>query len=153
MLTSQSFPGTQTPSISSPPQQTDAAREISLSAQRVTLLYQALPGALVAGGGCALALVFVNWHVLPHGGLLAWLAYQVLLATGRYWLARMFKAKTSTPATILRWDRPFVIGTALAGLGWGPFRCFCFPTPPQPIKCFSPLYSEGSRPGPPQHWL
>ena len=121
MLTSQSFPGTPAPSISSAPQQPDEARETSLSAQRVTLLYEALPGTLVAGGGCALALAFVNWNILPHSGLLAWLAFQLLLAVGRYGLARAFQVKSSAPGSVLRWDRAFVIGTALAGLGWGPF--------------------------------
>ncbi|MGZ9189659.1 MAG: hypothetical protein ACXW39_06350, partial [Nitrospira sp.] len=82
MSSSQSFPGTQSPPISFPPQSTDSAREASLSAQRVTLLYEALPAALVAGSGCALALVLVNWTVLAHGWLLAWLAYQLILATG-----------------------------------------------------------------------
>ena len=127
MSSSQSFPGAQSPPISFPPQQTDSAREASLSSQRVTLLYQALPAALMASSGCALALVLVNWPILPHGWLLAWLAYQLILAAGRYGLTRSFKGKTSTAATVLRWDRAFVAGTALAGLGWGAFALLLFP--------------------------
>ena len=127
MSSSQSFPGTQSSPISFPPQPTDSAREASLSSQRVTLLYEALPAALVAGSGCALALVLVNWTVLPHGWLLAWLVYQLILATGLYGLARSFKSKTSTSVTVLRWDRTFVAGTALAGLGWGAFALLLFP--------------------------
>ncbi|MBA2485449.1 MAG: PAS domain S-box protein [Nitrospira sp.] len=127
MSPSQSFPGPHPSSIASFPQQTDTTRETSLSAQRIILLYQGLPAALIAGSGCALALVFVNWPVLPHSGLLAWLAYQLILATGRYGLARSFKAKTLTPAVVLRWGRAFVVGTAMAGLGWGAFAVFLFP--------------------------
>ncbi len=127
MSRSQSFPGAHVSSTSAPLQQTDAARETSLSAQRVTLLYEALPWALMASSGCALAVALLNWHVLPHDGLLTWLAFQLLLSAGRYSLVRAFRARTMVPASTLRWYRPFVIGSALAGLGWGAFPLFLFP--------------------------
>lgn len=152
MSRSQSFPGAHVSSTSAPLQQTDAARETSLSAQRVTLLYEALPWALMASSGCALAVALLNWHVLPHDGLLTWLAFQLLLSAGRYSLVRAFRARTMVPASTLRWYRPFVIGSALAGLGWGAFPLFLFPTPARLIKCFWRLCWEGSRRGPRRRW-
>jgi PAS domain-containing protein len=127
MSRSQSFPDTEAPPISFSPQHPDSAREASISVQRATLLYHALPAALVASGGCALALVLVNWTILPHGGLLAWLGYQGLVGAGRYWLARSFMAIPPTVATIRHWDRAFVVGTTLAGVGWGASALLLFP--------------------------
>src|SRR5574340_820526 len=80
------------------PQETDSAREANLHAQRIALLYEALPAALVASIGCALALVIINWNVLPQGPLLIWLAYQLVLSAGRYRLACSFKARAPAPA-------------------------------------------------------
>ena len=118
MTSSQPFPGDQS-SLASSSKPIDSARDSSLALQRVALLYEAMPAALVAGLGCAIALLVVNWNVLPHDRLLAWLAYHLLLSAGRYGLARSFKARPPTPATIKRWDRTFLLGTTLAGLGWG----------------------------------
>ncbi|ODT46152.1 MAG: hypothetical protein ABS70_01445 [Nitrospira sp. SCN 59-13] len=127
MAVSQQFPGNH-PSTTSVAEPTlNSAGETSLAVQRVTLLYQAMPAALIAGLGCAVALVFVNWSVLPHDRLLAWLAYHLLLSLGRYGLARSFTVTSPTPATIRRWDRAFLAGTLLAGLGWGATAFVLFP--------------------------
>lgn len=126
MASSQLFPAHDPPSTSAS-EPIDAARETSLAIQRVALLYQAMPAALIAGLGCAVALVFVNWNVLPHDWLLAWLAYHLLLSIGRYGLARAFKLASPTPATIRRWDQAFLTGTLLAGLGWGTTALMLFP--------------------------
>ena len=126
MASSQRFPDKPT-SPASAIEPIDSARENSLAIQRVALLYQAMPAALVAGLGCAIALVFVNWNVLPHEQLLAWLAYHLLLSIGRYGLARAFTVASPTPATIRRWDRAFLTGTLLAGLGWGGTALVLFP--------------------------
>ncbi len=118
MASSQLLPGPH-PSSASASGPIDSARETSLALQRVALLYQAMPAALIAGLGCAVALIFVNWNILPHDRLLAWLAYHLLLSIGRYGLARSFTRTSPTQATIRWWDRAFLTGTLLAGLGWG----------------------------------
>lgn len=127
MSRSQSFPGAQVPAVSPFLERTDSARNASVSAQRVALLYEALPAALAASSGCALALVFVNWNVLSRVGLLSWLGYQLLVGAGRYWLVRAFTTGATTSGAALDWDRSFVIGTALAGFGWGAFPLLLFP--------------------------
>jgi len=99
--TSQPFPYDRPPTI---PQETDSARETNLYAQQVTLLYETLPAALIASAGCALALVVVNWNVLPQGPLLIWLTYHLIISAGRYRLTKSFKATTPTPAAVQRWD-------------------------------------------------
>lgn len=127
MSSSQSFPSDQPPVSSTRSNPADSARDTSISLQRVTLLYEAMPAALVAGLGCAFALVFVNWNLVPHDRLLAWLAYHVILSAGRYGLARSFTATPSAPADIRHWDRLFLVGTTLAGLGWGTSALLLFP--------------------------
>jgi PAS domain S-box-containing protein len=116
---SQPFPSDRSHQPPTIPHEADSAREANLYAQQIRLLYEALPAALVASAGCALALVIVNWNVLPQGPLLTWLAYHLVISAGRYRLTRAFKAATPAPAAVQRWDRAFVIGAALAGLGWG----------------------------------
>ena len=51
-----------------------------------------MPAALAAGLGCALALVVVDWQVLPQNWLLAWLTYHMILSIGRYLLVRSFQS-------------------------------------------------------------
>ena len=83
MSSSQSFPDREPPSTSPLFKPIDSARDSSIALQRVTLLYEAMPAALVAGLGCALALIAVNWHVVPHDRLLVWLVYHLILSAGR----------------------------------------------------------------------
>ena len=127
MSSSQSFPDREPPSTSPLFKPIDSARDSSIALQRVTLLYEAMPAALVAGLGCALALIAVNWHVVPHDRLLVWLVYHLILAAGRYGLARSFTANKPGPANIERWERAFLVGTTLAGLGWGASALLLFP--------------------------
>ena len=97
MSSSQSFPDREPPSTSPLFKPIDSARDSSIALQRVTLLYEAMPAALVAGLGCALALIAVNWHVVPHDRLLVWLRL--------------------SPDLILRWQTAkgwlFVAGSAI----------------------------------------
>lgn len=127
MVSSQPVPGDRPSSTSAAPHPIDAAMDATLMLQRVTLLYEGMPAALVAGLGCALALVVVNWNVLPHNRLLAWLTYHVVLAAGRYFLARSFRATRPTATTSRRWHRAFLTGTTLAGVGWGASALILFP--------------------------
>ncbi len=127
MSSSQPFLNNRPPVTAQAAKPSDSARDISIFIQRVTLLYEALPAALVAGFGCALALVAVNWHVVPHDRLLVWLGYHLILAIGRYGLARSFNANKPGPATIERWNRAFLAGTTLTGLGWGASALMLFP--------------------------
>jgi len=127
MASSPSFPDRQPPLTSPLSKPSDSARDSSIALQRVVLLYEAMPATLVAGLGCALALITVNWHIVPHDRLLIWLAYHLILITGRYGLARSFTANKPGPANIYRWDRAFLLGTTLAGLGWGASALWLFP--------------------------
>lgn len=116
MASSQPVPGDRASSGAVAPP-VDAAMEANLKLQRVTLLYEGMPAALAAGLGCAFALVVVNWNVLPHNQLLAWLTYHAVLAAGRYLLARSFRAARPTATTNQRWHGAFLTGTTLAGVG------------------------------------
>lgn len=98
MASSQTVPGDRASSGAVAPP-VDAAMEANLMLQRGTLLYQGMPAALAAGPGCAFALVVVNWNEFPHNQLLAWLTYHVVLAAGRYLLARSFMAGRPRPRT------------------------------------------------------
>lgn len=127
MDSSQPVPGNRPSSTSAVPQPIDAAMEATLMLQRVTLLYEGMPAALAAGLGCAFALVVVDWNVLPHNQLLAWLTYHVVLAAGRYLLARSFRAARPTATTSRHWHRAFLAGTTMAGVGWGASALLLFP--------------------------
>ncbi|KXK01722.1 MAG: putative hybrid sensor histidine kinase [Nitrospira sp. OLB3] len=128
MSASQPSPHKDLSTTLSPPPPSPAARESQLELQRLTLLYQALPAALLAGGGCAIALVLVDWEIVPHNALLGWLAYQASLAAGRYRLTRAFTASKPTTNDLASWNRLFLAGTSLAGLGWGMTAIFLFPS-------------------------
>lgn len=60
-----------------------APDERQLRAAQVTLLYDSLPAGLLVSLICALALAMVQWEVVPHGVLLAWLVGMLAVSAGR----------------------------------------------------------------------
>lgn len=108
----------------------------ALQAEQLKLLYASSPAALAATVVCAIALVAVEWTVVPSGPLLAWLAYMLTLTTSRFMLARAFQRTAPGQQDTSRWETRFLIGVVFAGLGWGSAAFLLFPEPSAPHQVF-----------------
>ncbi len=90
-----------------------------LHAEQVRLLYANMPMALFATVGIAAVLGYVQWPVVPHAVLVAWLAVIFVISLGRYVLVLAYEHACPPSADARRWGRWFAIGTALSGSAWG----------------------------------
>lgn len=111
-------------------------RLLALRTEQIKLLYDSAPAAFAATVMCAAALVIVEWAVVPPGPLLAWLAYMLALTTIRFMLARAFQRAAPGQQATSRWETRFLIGTVLAGLGWGSTAFLLFPESSAPHQIF-----------------
>jgi PAS domain S-box-containing protein len=109
-----------TPPVHSPiqPHQTQPS-DWHLRRAQVELLYESLPTGLLATLACAVILVTVEWEVMPHGQLLAWLAAMSAISAGRWGVMIAFQRSAQAAESIAPWEQAFLAGTALAGIGWG----------------------------------
>lgn len=111
-------------------------RLLALRTEQIKLLYASSPAALAATVVAAIALVAVEWTVVPPGPLLAWLAYMLTLTTSRFMLVRAFQRAAPGQQETSRWQARFLIGAVLAGLGWGSAAFLLFPESSAPHQVF-----------------
>ena len=109
---------------------------LALRTEQLKLLYASSPVVLGATVLCAIALAVVEWALVPPAPLLAWLAYMLILAIGRFMLAKTFHRSAPGPQETPRWETRFLIGTGLAGLGWGSAALLLFPASSVPHQIF-----------------
>jgi PAS domain S-box-containing protein len=114
----------------------DTADAHTLRAEQVRLLYATAPAALAGTLVCVATLGAVEWDVSPRGPLLAWLTFMAVVMALRYALVRLFQQASIERQADPLWQRLFLAGTALAGLGWGSTMPFLWPTASVPHQVF-----------------
>ena len=90
-----------------------------LHCEQVRLVYQLSPVGLFSTLGVA---TFVSaWFVpvVSSTGLLAWYVSMAVIVAGRFQLLRAFRQDMLNVAMMRPWERRFVMGASLTGLGWG----------------------------------
>jgi len=123
------------------------SRTLLLRAEQVKWLYAAAQPGFAATIASAVMLVAVEWEVTPHGSLLAWLACMLALTAGRFVLVRTFQQAAPGWQEVPRWEKLFLIGAALTGLGWGSTTFFMFPDSSVPHQFFLVLVLAGMTAG------
>ena len=105
-------------------------------AERVALLYQLAPYALVSSVlGSTLALA-VLWSSIPTPLLLGWYVAHHAVTLVRYLLVRAYRSARPQPAEANLWSRRFIAGTAAAGLVWCASGTLLFPPAGDPAQVF-----------------
>ncbi len=95
----------------------DGSRGERVRTEQIRLLYaNARLGACV-GFVVALALAFLQWTVIRHGIVVAWLAYMAAVSLARFILARVYRQ--APDQTRPKWGSAFCLGAFMAGIGWG----------------------------------
>lgn len=90
-----------------------------LHAEQVRLLYGNLPTGLFGSVAIAAILGYVQWPVVDHPVLVAWVAAIFIISLGRYLLILAYEHACPPPSEARRWGQWFTLGTALSGAAWG----------------------------------
>jgi two-component sensor histidine kinase len=72
----------------------------------------------------------VFWGVASHTALLAWVALMAVIASCRMLLVTAYQRRSRNGKEMGSWRTLYVIGTGVAGLGWGTAGVVLFPTVP-----------------------
>jgi signal transduction histidine kinase/ActR/RegA family two-component response regulator len=67
----------------------------------------------------ATVLAGLQWGIVSRPLLIGWWLYIAVVSFVRYGLARRYWHASPGPSQIAGWQKLFILGTALAGLGWG----------------------------------
>lgn len=105
----------------------ERAWEPAIRGEQVRLLYE----NTTLGAGVTIAvssvLAFLQWAVIPHGVILAWLTYMFLVALGRFGLWRFYRDRIHSQ-TVRAWAIQFSMGAGLSAAGWGAAGLVLYPT-------------------------
>ena len=107
-----------------------------LYVQQVEQLYSLAPVGIIASLVNGPILTYIQWNVISHGVLLAWLSALVLLNGLWSVLWYQFQKASRGPLDSHRWSRRFLGGTLASGLIWGATGVVLFPESSIPHQIF-----------------
>lgn len=67
----------------------------------------------------ATLLSYMQWGVIPHPIVLAWLLYMLVISSARFTLERRYWRTAKRITNTRQWGSAFVIGIVLSAVGWG----------------------------------
>jgi signal transduction histidine kinase/ActR/RegA family two-component response regulator len=102
------------------------SRTRQILAAQVALLYRNASVAVVVTLVATFILAHLQWDLIAHPVILGWCLYMVVIAAGRYVLARRYLGSPARGDTG-RWQAAFAVGAGLAGAGWGAAGIWLYP--------------------------
>jgi len=114
----------------------ETSQEDLLRYEQVKLLYQAIPVSIVATFISSLVLVLVEWKVVDHTLLIAWLAGLIIISAGRALITVAYRQAQPKPAQTSLWEKYFLVGTVASGFFWGAATLIVFPENSLPHQLF-----------------
>jgi signal transduction histidine kinase/CheY-like chemotaxis protein len=101
-------------------------RSRQVRAEQIRLLYASANVGVVVTVLVGAVLTYLQWPVIPHPIVLGWLGYTYIICSARYALTR-FYWRSSTNFSSDGWGSAFIVGTGLAGAGWGSAALLLYP--------------------------
>ncbi len=111
-------------------------RDRAIAAAQVRHLYDHASYGSFATFTTALLVVAVEWGVADHARLLWWAAYMGTLTAVRYLLLLRFRRVSAAHTNLDGWGLLFLVGSTMAGLGWGSSGLLFFPETSAPHQLF-----------------
>jgi len=105
-------------------------RTRDVRAEQIRLLYTNAPTAIAITVTIAPTLAYCQWGVVQPSVVAGWLTYMLATSAFRFLAARRYERAAPGPAEAGPWGTRFVLGTALAGLGWGAAGILLYPNAP-----------------------
>jgi signal transduction histidine kinase len=99
---------------------------IAVQLKQVRLLYANTPLAVVVTFIASFVLAMLQWNVIPHPLVVAWLVYMTVISLARLANRLLYHAKISEQ-NAAHASAAFLIGTALSAAGWGSAGILLFP--------------------------
>ncbi len=75
----------------------------------------------------AAVLSYLQWRVISHSIILAWLMYMLAISSVRFVLTRCYWRAVRTDKNAREWGTTFAIGTGVSALGWGVAGIMLYP--------------------------
>jgi diguanylate cyclase (GGDEF)-like protein len=69
----------------------------------------------------------LQWKVISHRIVIAWLIYMLAISAVRFALARRYRRAATTDTNPRQWANVFILNTALSALGWGTAGILLYP--------------------------
>ena len=95
--------------------------------EQVRLLYRGAPESYIGTILAAGLLVLIQRQQIERYIVLSWLLYILLVTVGRSLLVYRYWQSETQSEHALQWNRRYVAGSALAGLGWGAAGMYLYP--------------------------
>src|SRR5215472_11141129 len=102
-------------------------RKRQVQAAQVRLLYANANAALGVTIAAASVLSYLQWGVISHATVVAWLLYMLLISAGRFIVARRYRRAAEADMNSRVWGNAFTVGAGLSGLGWGAAGILLYP--------------------------
>jgi signal transduction histidine kinase/ActR/RegA family two-component response regulator len=99
-------------------------------AAQTRLLYQNANTGVAITVVIATLLAYAQWEVVPPAVIMAWLVYMLVVSIARFVLAQRYWRTSPAEAATSRWNAAFVVGTALAAVGWAAAGIALYPSSP-----------------------
>jgi signal transduction histidine kinase/ActR/RegA family two-component response regulator len=115
------------PPSPSPSDATQDRRRQQLHAEQIRLLYSNTHAAIGVTVCVASVLSYLQWGVIAHSIVLAWLIYMWLISAARFALARRYRRAAPVLANTRAWGTAFTIGSGLSAVGWGAAGVLLYP--------------------------
>jgi len=94
---------------------------------QIRLLYENATLAACVTVVAASVLGYLQWKVILHRIVLAWLAYMIAISLARFGLGQFYRDHADDLQNTRKWMVAFLIGTGLSGAGWGAAGVVLYP--------------------------
>lgn len=128
---------------SSRPRHARSRRE-TIHGEQIRLLFANAPFTLLISSLNALILLLVQRNVVTPYILLSWVVYMTTVLVGRLALIYAFAHRSESDHDLRRWERWFLAGTLLGGLGWGATGIWLVPSSSHAHQVFIPFLLAGT---------
>ncbi len=103
------------------------AWEHAVRGEQIRLLYENTALSAVVTMAVSSVLGFLQWPVIPHRTVVAWVSYMFVVSIGRFDLWQLYRRRVPAQK-VSTWGLQFSIGVALSAAGWAASGIFLFPT-------------------------
>ncbi len=112
--------------------QTETDQQVTIFAEQVSLLYEAMPASAFANIIMTVLFIATQWPVIDHATLFGWGGVGMVIVALRWWHYLAYRRATHEERRKRRWSTLFILGSSASGLLLGLSGVFLFP-PDNPI--------------------
>ena len=113
-----------------------------IRAAETRLLYENATTGILVTILITLVVAYAHWDLGPRPIIAGWLAYMLLVSAGRFIIVQRYWRASPRDDENGRWNTAFVVGVALAAVGWGGGAILLYPST-QPMNEILLVFAVG----------